>query len=158
MAGSSESTGVHRSPSGKGGGGKRAPKSNDEGGVLGHINAYYGCVEAQGRGTLHCHLIIWLSGALNCDQIRNRVLFGDQEFQRQLINFIDNCITNEIPSKPSDNIKVPSDDIHPCSVRPVKNYNNDIARKKDLHNLVKACQIHKHSATCFKYWKGPPPR
>ena len=29
-------------------------------------------------------------------------------------------------------------------------------RQKDLHNLVKSCQIHTHSATCYKYWRGPP--
>ena len=28
--------------------------------------------------------------------------------------------------------------------------------KKDLHNLVKSCQLHRHSKTCYKYWKGPP--
>ena len=29
-------------------------------------------------------------------------------------------------------------------------------RQKDLHHLVKCCQVHKHSRTCYKYWKGPP--
>ncbi|KJA28681.1 hypothetical protein HYPSUDRAFT_128517, partial [Hypholoma sublateritium FD-334 SS-4] len=42
----------------------------NEGGVLGHVSAYYGCVEAQGRGSLHCHMLVWISGALNCDEIR----------------------------------------------------------------------------------------
>ncbi len=31
---------------------------NLEGGILGVVNGYYGCVEAQGRGTLHCHMMI----------------------------------------------------------------------------------------------------
>jgi len=39
-------------------------------GVLGPVSAYYGCVEAQGRGTLHCHMLVWLKDTLNCDQIR----------------------------------------------------------------------------------------
>ena len=35
---------------------------DDKGGLLGHCKAYYGMVEAQGRGTLHCHMLIWLEG------------------------------------------------------------------------------------------------
>lgn len=42
------------------------PEHKDlEGGVLGLVKAYYGCVEAQGCGTLHCHMLIWLEGGLN---------------------------------------------------------------------------------------------
>lgn len=48
-------------------------------GMLGPVSAYYGCVEAQGRGTLHCHMMVWLKGALNCDQIRDRVRFREAE-------------------------------------------------------------------------------
>ena len=29
-------------------------ENNLDGGILGVVNTYYGCVEAQGRGTLHC--------------------------------------------------------------------------------------------------------
>ena len=25
-----------------------------------------------------------------------------------------------------------------------------------MHHIVKQCQTHSHSATCYKYWKGPP--
>ena len=28
--------------------------------------------------------------------------------------------------------------------------------QKDSYHLVKCCQVHKHSKTCYKYWKGPP--
>ena len=31
-----------------------------DGGLLGHVRAYFGMVETQGRGTLHLHSIIWL--------------------------------------------------------------------------------------------------
>ena len=40
-------------------------------GVLSRVSAYYGCIEAQGCGTLHCHMLVWLKDALNCDQIRD---------------------------------------------------------------------------------------
>jgi hypothetical protein len=29
-------------------------------------------------------------------------------------------------------------------------------RAKDLHLLAKKCKTHRHSTTCWKYWKGPP--
>ena len=41
-----------------------------EGRILGLVKAYYGCVEAQGRGTLHCHMMIWLEGGLNPNEIK----------------------------------------------------------------------------------------
>jgi hypothetical protein len=33
-------------------------ENTTEGGVLGLVKAYYGCVEAQGWGTLHCHMMV----------------------------------------------------------------------------------------------------
>lgn len=36
-----------------------------EAGVLGVVKAYYSCIEAQGRGTLHCHMLVWVEGGLN---------------------------------------------------------------------------------------------
>ncbi len=127
-------------------------------GILGTLDGYYGCVEAQGRGTLHCHMIIWLKGALNCNEIRDKVLAHDTHFQMRLINYINDCISNEMPPPPANPIIVPSDVVHPCSVRNVTDHNDTAARKKDMHNLVKSCQSHNHSATCYKYWKHGQPR
>ena len=36
--------------------------NNSLGGVLGQVSAYYGYVEAQGWGSLHCHMLVWLDG------------------------------------------------------------------------------------------------
>ncbi len=32
-------------------------------GILGKIKSYYGIVEAQGRGSLHVHMLVWLDDA-----------------------------------------------------------------------------------------------
>ena len=135
-----------------------ASNTEDLPGVLGPVSGYYGCVEAQGRGTLHCHMMVWLKNAQNCDQIRQRVLSGDHEFQSRMINFIDDCISNEIPPIPIEEVTVLSDSIHPCSVRRIPDLTANIARSKDVHNVIKSCQSHKHSATCYKYWKQGQPR
>ncbi|KAJ8580894.1 hypothetical protein M405DRAFT_854929 [Rhizopogon salebrosus TDB-379] len=131
-------------------------------GLLGTVKAYYGCVEAQGRGTLHCHMMVWLEGGLNPDEMKQRIIdANDTEFGDRLLSFLDNCISNSIPADPDPAIEVASSIHHPCAVRGIgsegeSSENYAAMRQKDMHNLVKACQVHKHNATCFKYWKGPP--
>ena len=131
---------------------------NLDGGILGVVKAYYGCVEAQGRGTLHCHMMVWLEGALNPNEIRKKIITeGNTEFRDRLIAYLDDTISNEIPNDPVSNIQVPSSRYHPCSVRGLSSgTDHNDARAKDMYNLSKSCQAHKHSKTCYKYWKGPP--
>ncbi|KAJ3519038.1 hypothetical protein NMY22_g13383 [Coprinellus aureogranulatus] len=137
-------------------------------GILGVVKGYYGCVEAQGRGTLHCHMLIWLEGAHDPVEIRDRIMNDhDHEFKERLIAFLNDTISNSIPPDPGNHISVPSCMHDPCSVRSVHmenaasggacsssegNYNRD-RRQKDMHNLVKRCQVHTHSHTCYKYCK-----
>ncbi|KAJ7207626.1 hypothetical protein GGX14DRAFT_366088 [Mycena pura] len=138
------------------------PEHKDlEGGILGVVKAYYGCVEAQGRGTLHCHMLVWIEGGLNPNEIKRRVLDADDsnvEFGKRLLAFLDDTISNSIPPDPDPNIAVPSDTHHPCSTRgiPIDDELFSTERQKDLRNIVLQCQSHSHSKTCFKYWKGPP--
>ncbi|KAF8204728.1 hypothetical protein BJ912DRAFT_820469, partial [Pholiota molesta] len=140
---------------------KYDPKQKDlEGGILGVVKAYYGCVEAQGRGTLHCHMMVWLEGGLNPDEIKAKIIeHGDTEFKERLIAFLDDSISNEIPADPDPNFIVPSSEHHPCTVRgihtSVTGSDREKARQKDMHHLVKQCQLHKHTKACYKYWKGP---
>ena len=131
-------------------------------GILGHVSAYYGCVEAQGRGSEHTHWLVWLTGGLNSDEIKKRVLGGDLVFRDRLLAFLDDTISSSIPEDPLPELDIPSSVHHPCSVRgpPLDVVDDDpgvlLRRKKDVHHLATACQVHKHTATCFKYWKGPP--
>ncbi|KAG2738043.1 hypothetical protein P692DRAFT_20759882, partial [Suillus brevipes Sb2] len=131
-------------------------------GILGLLKGYYGCVEAQGRGTLHCHMIVWLEGGLNSDEIRHRIVEqGDDEFVQRLLTFLDDSISNCVPPDPDPDLSIPSSRHHPCSVRGVsceilREDQIEIAREKDIHQLASSCQKHRHTGTCFKYWKGPP--
>ena len=127
------------------------------GGVLGLVKGYYGCVEAQGCGTLHCHMLVWLDGALNPNEIRDRVTKnGDMEWGQQLIRYLDDAITNVIPDDPDPQLSVPSSIHHPCSVRGIDLEEPDLGLRlkswlKDLYNIAKECQIHSHTKTCYKY-------
>ena len=138
--------------------GYNTDNKNNDGGILGHVKAYYGCVEAQGRGTLHCHMMIWVEGGLNPNEIKKRVLEdGDTEFCDQLLAFLDDTIHNCIPDDPGPSVTVPSSRHHPCGINLDSNDADlNILRQNDLHHLVKQCQSHTHSGTCYKYWKGPP--
>ncbi|KAJ3729328.1 hypothetical protein C8R42DRAFT_569717, partial [Lentinula raphanica] len=117
-----------------------------KGGIFGHVSAYYGCVEAQGCGTLHCHMLIWLHGGLNPDEIKAKVAGVDGgAFEQCLIQYLDDTISSAVLPDPDPQFHVQSCTFHPCSIFP-----------DDIHNLIQACQTHKHSPTCYKYWKGPP--
>ncbi|KZV89335.1 hypothetical protein EXIGLDRAFT_594028, partial [Exidia glandulosa HHB12029] len=139
------------------------PKT-DTAGLLGRVSAYYGCVEAQGRGTLHCHMLIWIDGALNPNEIKEKVLADlGGEFQKRLLAALDDVIANCVPEDPPDvSVPVPSSAHHPCSVRgPDLASPPDVlrpARQRDLRNVVLKSQIHTHSKTCYKYCKPGEPR
>lgn len=89
-----------------------------EGGVLGVVKGYYGCVEAQGRGTLHCHMLIWLEGGLNPDEIKQQVL-QDENFKTQLLNFMEDSISTSVPNDPDPTLTEPSSIYYPCSIRDI---------------------------------------
>jgi len=113
-------------------------------GMLGAVSAYYGCVEAQGCGTLHCHMMVWLQNVLNCDQIQDRVLSGDTDFQTCMITFIDDCISNEIQVLTTEPVTVLSDDLHSCSIRGITDLSAKLARPKmyvTLSRLVNLISI-----------------
>jgi len=137
-----------------------ATRKDLTGGALGLVKAHYGCIEAQGRGTLHCHMLVWLEGALNPNEIRNRVAKdGDTEWGKKLIRFLDDTILNVIPEDPDPELQIPSSVHHPSTVRGVNLNEPDVdlrlkSRVKDIHLLAKESQIHSHTKTCYKHHRG----
>ncbi|KAJ3880111.1 hypothetical protein F5051DRAFT_302377, partial [Lentinula edodes] len=135
-------------------------------GVFGHVKGYYGCVEAQGRGSLHCHMLIWLEGGMNPNEIKNRILHDpSSDFQQRMVSFLDDTICNHIPVKPAVSVEVPSDKFHLCALRSnlvsgfdVPTMQSEDANQKDLCNLVQYCQVHNHTSTCYKYCKPGEPK
>ncbi|OSC97384.1 hypothetical protein PYCCODRAFT_1448041 [Trametes coccinea BRFM310] len=104
-----------------------------EGGVLGVTKAYYGCVEAQGRGTLHCHMMVWVEGGLNPKELEERLKdANDSSFGKRLVNFLDDTIWNFVPSD-------------------LRHF-----RQLDIRRLAMKNQYHTHSATCYKYCGDGP--
>ena len=128
-----------------------------EGGILGAVKAHYGCVEAQGRGSLHCHMLIWIEGALNPNEIREKVI-QDEQWGLRLLEYLDDTITNVIPADPMPDVQGAFDNKHPCSLRGADLDIEDVSlrlalRMKDMHRLAERVQRHRHTHTCYKHYK-----
>lgn len=63
--------------------------NNNQIGLFGKTEGYYGTVEEQGRNALHLHLLLWLISALTPQQIRDRLLDADNSFQKSLIEYLE---------------------------------------------------------------------
>ncbi len=125
-------------------------------GILGVTKGFYGCVEAQGCGTLHCHMLVWIEGALNPQQIKYQIIQDkDQPLCDHILNFINDTIMNEIPAPPANHDHIPctAKDHHACSVHCSSLTHTKEQLQMDFHCLVSKCQIHRHTQTCWKFVK-----
>ena len=64
-------------------------------GLYGETSAYYGTVEQQGRLTLHLHLLLWLRNNLSPQEIRERILDANSDFQQRLIEYLESVHVGE---------------------------------------------------------------
>ncbi|KAJ3720729.1 hypothetical protein DFJ43DRAFT_960931, partial [Lentinula guzmanii] len=123
-------------------------------GVFGKVSVYYGVVEAQGRGTLHLHLLIWLKHGLSPLDIKHRY-DNDPVWAKKLLNWYDDVFSQSIPegSVPYDHKNalykrqpVMSRPLNPSDSNFEHNFNQDLC---DI--LENTGMIHKHNDTCYKY-------
>ncbi|KAI0350378.1 hypothetical protein OH77DRAFT_1384853, partial [Trametes cingulata] len=133
-------------------------------GILGVVKAYYGCVEAQGRGTLHCHMMVWVEGGLNPAALKEHLMSdGGTVFGQRLIEFLDDTIATDLPGPYDESDMDPVRRYKPSKV-PLTTRGFDLSascedvdvrreRHRDLRLLVACCQHHVHSNTCYKYQK-----
>ena len=142
-------------------------------GVLDVVKAHYSCVKAQGRGTLHCHMLVWIEGSLDPNKLKEKLMHHEgRVFEKRLAVYLQHSIQTSIPTFDENNPFNPNGDstmsvdplkkFHPClRCGPVcqKDEPQEVYDKqcdKDLSALAEACQCHSHRATCYKNWKGPP--
>lgn len=57
-------------------------------GIFGHCKVYYGTVEAQGCGTLHCHMLIWVAGNPSPQALRDQ-MSADPSFQDWIFKWLE---------------------------------------------------------------------
>ena len=59
-------------------------------GIFGHVNAYFGVIVAQGRGSLHVRFLVWLKNAPNAEEMLE--LLTQPEFRERIVSYIDHNI------------------------------------------------------------------
>ena len=67
----------------------------DHSGLYGDTAGYYGVVEQQGRLTLHLHVVLWIKNVLSPQEIRDKLMNNDGEFQKNLIQYLEGCQKGE---------------------------------------------------------------
>jgi hypothetical protein len=67
-------------------------------GVFGICEAYYGMVEAQGKGTLHGHFMLWLKGNPNPQMLRDRMR-DDVNYKKAVIDWLEANIKCKLPGQ-----------------------------------------------------------
>src|SRR5277367_253180 len=74
-------------------------------GFYGKTNAYYGVVEQQGRLTLHLHMLLWLYGCLTPQEIRDKILDPNSDFQTKLVQYLESVHIGEFLTGTMDEVK-----------------------------------------------------
>ncbi|TFK53371.1 hypothetical protein OE88DRAFT_1711412 [Heliocybe sulcata] len=62
---------------------------SDHEGLYGKTSAYYGTVEQQGRLTLHLHLLLWITNSLSPQDVRERIMDVNSDFQMRIIAYLE---------------------------------------------------------------------
>src|SRR6266536_1238132 len=78
-------------------------------GFYGDTNAYYGVVEQQGRLTLHMHMLLWLIACLTPQEIRDRILDPNSDFQVKLVQYLESVHVGEFLNGTMDQVKAKVD-------------------------------------------------
>jgi hypothetical protein len=58
-------------------------------GFYGKTEAYYGTVEQQGRLTLHLHMLLWIKNALSPQDIRDKIMDPESDFQKAMVEYLE---------------------------------------------------------------------
>lgn len=140
-----------------------------EPGLFGHVDAYYGSVEAQGRGTLHCHFLVWLRGYSSPQDLRN-FMGSDDRYKAEVLRWVESLIKCELPGDTEvvqcaedGTVERPVVDISTTDPRCEHGpYRADYPNKADwnavyeetVRSLAILCNWHTHTSTCWKYLKG----
>ena len=124
-------------------------------GILGEVANHFGVVEANGRGMLHLHALIWLTGNLAFDSLRHRLL-QDSTFANKMMHYLESIIVQSIDSDSS--LDIGPTDLPPSSKCQESNNEFHVKLSADSNSVACKNQVHSksHNATCFKYHqKGP---
>ncbi|KZO91132.1 hypothetical protein CALVIDRAFT_489496, partial [Calocera viscosa TUFC12733] len=136
-------------------------------GLFGTCSGFFGMVEAQGRGTLHCHMLVWIAGNPSPSVLRQRIVEDDQ-FKARMFTWLEKMISCEFPGQTAVTVeangalpmpRLARDAIDPRSTPgpQVRDYRHVAefwdAFRLHVSALVERCNWHEHKMTCWKHLK-----
>ncbi|KAJ7101474.1 hypothetical protein B0H15DRAFT_769482, partial [Mycena belliarum] len=124
-------------------------------GILGKVKGWYAVVEAQIRGSLHLHLLIWIDGAPASPLDMKDLMNADEEFKQKLTIWYDDVICQSFPKDTAPYVATDGAPKQlPVLSRPLDPDSSDYALKRDQQHRD-LCEntglVHSHNATCFKH-------
>jgi len=78
--------------------------NSDHRGLYGDTDAYYGTVEQQGRLTLHLHMLLWISGALSPQEMRERIMSSDSIWKEKIVQWLESCHTGDFVDESKEEV------------------------------------------------------
>ena len=124
-------------------------------GLLGRIASYFGVVEAQGRGSLHVHMLIWLDDTPNCNDMQS-LLQSNAAFRSRIQEYIRENIRAHVDGLDEETMKNMGRESQLAYSRPPdpdsENWENEYSDR--LQQVVCSQQVHTCSkASCLRYNK-----
>ena len=74
-------------------------------GLYGETAAYYATVEQQGRLTLHLHMLLWILNSLSPQEIRDRIMDPNSDFQKKIVEYLESVHVGEFMTGTMDEVK-----------------------------------------------------
>jgi hypothetical protein len=111
-------------------------------GIFGTVQAYIGTVEAQGRGTLHLHLLVWLKGTPRPSQYRDAL--ATEAFRQKVAAFIQQNIHASVNSMNTKDFFVMKKDPEISYSRPLDPRSTEYTLRKAerTKKAVRSLQFH----------------
>lgn len=127
-------------------------KVNSGMGTLGEVDAYFGVVEAQGRGTLHLHMLIWLKHAPTTEEMHD--LLQGEAFRLKVAAYIKANIRAHLDGFTKDGIKTIPREAELAYSRPPNPRDADYAEKvaERERQVVRSQQVHTCKTTTCLRW------
>lgn len=124
-----------------------------EKGIFGFVDGYIGTVEAQGRGTLHLHMVIWLTGSVTSSQMKELLL--TEQFRNRVKEFIHANVKADLPGYVGTQVLTIPKKKNVAFSRPIdprtEGSEREIAAKE--RTLARTVQVHQCGTGCMKISK-----
>lgn len=120
-------------------------------GIFGYVSGYFGVVEAQGRGSLHVHMLLWLKNAPNADEMLDLLTFP--QFRDKVASYIDHNIRTHLDGFDEEYVKNHERESHISFSRPPDprgiNWKKEVTMMEQ--KLARAHQVHVcKTSTCLR--------